>query len=75
MDTTSPNAMSFKEDSEFYLATFDAATSGEGVGDTAKAHQFHPITASDPPRGTISLNTQSSSPRVGTPVQFFYRRA
>ncbi|KAF5336284.1 hypothetical protein D9758_014492 [Tetrapyrgos nigripes] len=73
IDTTSSNAMSFKEDSEFYLATFDAATSGPGS--MTKLHQFHSITAGDPSRGTISLNTQSSSPRVGTPVQFFYRHA
>ncbi|THV03608.1 hypothetical protein K435DRAFT_621752, partial [Dendrothele bispora CBS 962.96] len=68
IDTTSSNAMTFKDDSEFYLATIQSPTKNAN-----EFYQLHSITAGDPSRGTISLNTQSSSPPVGTLVRFFYR--
>ncbi|KAE9392177.1 hypothetical protein BT96DRAFT_1000588 [Gymnopus androsaceus JB14] len=38
-------------------------------------YQLHTITAGDPSRGTLSLNTQSMAPPVGARVRFYHRRS
>ncbi|KIK69972.1 hypothetical protein GYMLUDRAFT_533491 [Collybiopsis luxurians FD-317 M1] len=66
IDTTTSGAMSFKDDMEFYLGVLYQSGSPD---------QLHIITAGDTSRGTLSLNTQTVAPPVGSRVQFFHRRS
>ncbi|KAJ3760187.1 hypothetical protein EV360DRAFT_40397 [Lentinula raphanica] len=65
IDTTSSNAITFKDDTEFYLGVLPH--------DSSTPYQLHAITAGDPSRGTLSLNPQTMALPVGTQVQFFHR--
>ncbi|KAJ3979996.1 hypothetical protein F5890DRAFT_1420476 [Lentinula detonsa] len=65
IDTTSSSAITFKDDMEFYLGVLSPTS--------PVPYQLHAITAGDPSRGTLSLNTQTVAPPVGARVQFFHR--
>ncbi|GAW09262.1 u3 snornp-associated protein cic1 utp30 family protein [Lentinula edodes] len=70
IDTTSFTAIRFKDDMEFYLSVLPSLSPS-----VSAPYQLHAITAGDPSRGTLSLNTQSMAPPAGARVQFFHRRS
>ncbi|KAJ4482544.1 hypothetical protein J3R30DRAFT_2188415 [Lentinula aciculospora] len=69
IDTTSSGAITFRNNMEFYLGVLPPTSPNVFV-----PYQLHAITAGDPSRGTLSLNTQTVAPRSGCRVQFFHRR-